>query len=135
MPDTTKPEWSLRWRSRLVCATSSDTNQRWSRRTPADFFLFPRPDGERIQSIRGGFESLLNAAISPEFPNGLKLKDGKNRTLTSIRHTYASKQIEAGATKNGLGFLADNMGTSTEMIRKHYGQALRELRVDDLQNY
>lgn len=28
-----------------------------------------------------------------------------------------------------------HMGTSTEMIRKHYGQALRELRAEDLQNY
>ena len=102
---------------------------------PPDFFLFPGLDGERIQSFRGGFESLLNAAVSPEFPDGLKLKDGKNRTLTSIRHTYASKQIETGATRVSVGFLADNMGTSTEMIRKHYGQALRELRAEDLQNY
>lgn len=102
---------------------------------PDDQFLFPKPDGERIGSMRRAFEKLLAASVSSESPNGLKLKDGRPRTLGSIRHTYASKQIETGATRDGLGFLADNMGTSTEMIRKHYGQVLRELRADDLQGF
>lgn len=54
-------------------------------------------------------------------------------SLSCIRHTYASKQIEVGATRNGLGLLADNMGTSQEMLRKHYSQELHELNAADLQ--
>ncbi len=102
---------------------------------PRDLFLFPNPRGERLKSMRRSFGELLDAAISPNHPEGLRKKDGKARPLSSIRHTYASKQIETGATRVSVGFLADNMGTSTEMIRKHYGQALRELRAEDLQNY
>jgi hypothetical protein len=96
-------------------------------------YLFTNQDGQRIKSLRGGFSSLLNASKSDDFPDGLRIIDGERMSLSCIRHTYASKQIEAGAAKSGLGLLADNMGTSPEMIRRHYGQELRELRADDLQ--
>lgn len=74
------------------------------------------------------------ASRSDEYPNGFTHIDGEKISLSCIRfHTYASKQIEAGASKNGLGLLADNMGTSIDMIRRHYAQELRELRAADLQ--
>ena len=100
---------------------------------PGNLYLFIDPAGKRIASMKGSFDRLLAAAVSDEFPNGLKVIDGQSMSLSCIRHTYASKQIEAGAAKNGVGGLADNMGTSTEMIRRHYGQALHELRVAELQ--
>jgi integrase len=102
---------------------------------PPEQFLFVNYDGSRTKSFRNGFESLLDSSKSNKYPRGLRMRDGKTRPLTSLRHTYASKQIEAGATANGLGFLADNMGTSTEMLRKHYAQVLNELKADDLQKY
>ncbi len=102
---------------------------------PPEQFLFVNYDGSRTKSFRSGFQTLLENSKSDQFPDGLLRKDGKNRPPTSLRHTYASKQIEAGATANGLGFLADNMGTSTEMLRKHYAQVFHELRAEDLQRY
>lgn len=102
---------------------------------PAEQFLFVNYDGSRTKSFRNGFGSLLDSSKSSKYPDGLRMRDGKTRPLTSLRHTYASKQIEAGATANGLGFLADNMGTSTDMLRKHYAQVLNELKADDLQRY
>jgi hypothetical protein len=100
---------------------------------PGDLFLFVDPAGKRIASMKGSFDRLLEAAVSDEFPDGLKTIGGQSMSLSCIRHTYASKQIEAGGAKNGVGGLADNMGTSTEMIRRHYGQALHELRAEELQ--
>jgi len=102
---------------------------------PPEQFLFVNYDGSRTKSLRNGFQSLLDSSNSSKYPKGLRMREGKTRPLTSLRHTYASKQIEAGATANGLGFLADNMGTSTEMLRKHYAQVLNELKADDLQKY
>ncbi|GAB5447931.1 MAG: hypothetical protein Gyms2KO_28040 [Gymnodinialimonas sp.] len=102
---------------------------------PQDRYVFIKYDGSRAASYSKGFNSLLDRSKSPEFPGGLRMREGRNRPLTSLRHTYASKQIEAGATRNGLGFLADNMGTTPEMLRKHYAQVLQELNADDLQNY
>ena len=102
---------------------------------PPQQYLFINLDGSRTKSFANGFRSLMNAAKSARYPDGLLRYEGKARSLTSLRHTYASKQIEAGATANGLGFLADNMGTSAEMLRKHYGQVLHELKADDLQLY
>jgi integrase len=102
---------------------------------PGDLYLFPQKDGSRTKSFYRSFEAALRAAKSATYPTGLTYRDGSKRSLSSIRHTYASLQIEAGATRNGIGTLADNMGTSTEMIRRHYGQALKETRADDLQLY
>jgi hypothetical protein len=65
-------------------------------------------------------------------PNpGLLYHDGKKRSLTSLRHTYASERIEARAAD--LKPIADNMGTTIEMLNKHYAQEIRELRAADLQ--
>jgi hypothetical protein len=57
--------------------------------------------------------------------------NGKRRSLTSIRHTYASERIEA--QKADLKSIADNMGTTIDMLNKHYAQEIRELRAADLQ--
>ena len=57
--------------------------------------------------------------------------DGKKRSLTSIRHTYASERIEARSAD--LKSIADNMGTTVDMLNKHYAQEVRELRAVDLQ--
>jgi len=100
---------------------------------PKEQNLFCHPNGRKVVSLRNGFESLMADAKSDEYPDGLKMIGGKSHTLSSFRHTYASLQIESGATSNGLGFLAANMGTSEEMLRKHYAQILHELRSDELQ--
>jgi integrase len=91
---------------------------------PSDVWLFCHPDGRRIKTFDNGFDRLLS---------DLKFlyHDGKKRSLTSLRHTYASERIEA--QKADLKSIADNMGTTVEMLYKHYSQEIRELRAADLQ--
>jgi len=48
----------------------------------------------------------------------LKDKFGDNRTLYSLRHTYATFSLIDGRV--GIHDLARQMGTSVEMIEKHY---------------
>lgn len=93
---------------------------------PRELWLWCDPSGRRIHSFSRGFDALLT-------DTQLLTRDAKKRSLTSIRHTYASERIEAGATAAGLTMLAVNMGTSTEMLRKHYAQVLHELDAASLQ--
>ena len=91
---------------------------------PADVWLFCHPDGTRIKSFDNGFDEVLSEL-------GLLYHDGKKRSLTSLSHTYASERIESRAVD--LKPIADNMGTTVEMLNKHYSQEIRELRAPDLQ--
>jgi integrase len=49
------------------------------------------------------------------------LKDsiGRERTIYSLRHTYATFRLENGTN---VYWLKQNMGTSVQMIERHYGQ-------------
>ena len=91
---------------------------------PPDVWLFCHLDGRRIKSFDNGFDEVLTDL-------GLLYHDGKKRSLTSIRHTYASERIEARVAD--LKAIADNMGTTVDMLHKHYAQEIRELRAADLQ--
>lgn len=44
---------------------------------------------------------------------------GKKHTIYSLRHTYGTQQLQAGMPEH---WVAQNMGTSTKMLRDHYGQ-------------
>jgi len=87
-------------------------------------WLFCHPNGNRIKSFDHGFDQVLDKL-------GLLYRDGKKRSLTSIRHTYASERIESKAAD--LKSIADNMGTTVDMLNRHYAQEIRELRSADLQ--
>jgi integrase len=93
-------------------------------RLSADAWLFCHQNGRRIKSFDHGFDEVLEET-------GLLYRDGKRRSLTSIRHTYASERIESRAAD--LKAIADNMGTTVDMLNKHYAQEIRELRAADLQ--
>jgi integrase len=88
--------------------------------------LWMHPDGTRVQRFDHSFDRALKKC-------DLLYRDGQKRSLTSIRHTYATQRIYAGATKNGLAFLCANMGTTPEMIHKHYNHALVEVESHALQ--
>ena len=76
-------------------------------------FIFCHPNGNKIGYYRGSFETLLN-------DSGLrKDKNGNNRTLYSLRHTYATMRIN----EVPIYQLAVNMGTSVEMIEDYYSHA------------
>jgi integrase len=76
-------------------------------------FIFCHPDGKRIGTYRGSFETLLKDT------NLRKDKNDNNRTLYSIRHTYATMRIN----EVPIYQLAVNMGTSVEMIEDYYSHA------------
>ena len=44
---------------------------------------------------------------------------GDNRTIYSLRHTYATLRLQNGTN---VYWLKKNMGTSVTMIERHYGQ-------------
>ena len=70
------------------------------------------PDGKPIMEFTA-FKSLLEAA------GLLKDSKGRDRTIYSLRHTYATLRLENGAN---VYWLKKNMGTSVTMIERHYGQ-------------
>lgn len=75
--------------------------------------LFCHPDGRPIKEFKHSFKSLLKYAGVP-----VEL-DGKPRTIYSIRHYYATQRLRDET--NPL-LLARQMGTSVEMLEKHYVQ-------------
>ena len=73
--------------------------------------VFCHKDGKQIGSLKKGFNTVLEEC-------GLRKDiDGENRTLYSLRHTYATFRIAEGAPHY---LIAQNMGTSIEMLEKHY---------------
>lgn len=81
-------------------------------KTEPDDLIFCDRKGNPIENFGKTFQQLL-------IKSGL-LKDrfGKNRTIYSLRHTYATFRIAYG--KANVQFLARNMGTSPATIFKHY---------------
>ena len=55
-----------------------------------------------------------------KYANLLYDGSGKIRTIYSFRHYYATLRIENGAS---LFWLTKNMGTSVQMLERHYGQS------------
>jgi integrase len=83
-----------------------------------DSFVFCHRDGIPIQSMRKAFDSLLA---------DLTLKTnsmGKDRTLYSLRHMYATFRLSEEVSPY---LLAKQMGTSVEMLERHYGQVVNRL--------
>jgi integrase len=80
--------------------------------TEPDDYIFCHEDGEPLLHIKS-FKLMLEKA-------GL-LKDsiGRERTIYSLRHTYATFRLENGTN---VYWLKQNMGTSVQMIERHYGQ-------------
>ena len=74
-------------------------------------FVFCHKDGSSVGSFRKGFNAVLS-----EYELRTDI-EGNNHTLYSLRHTYATFRIEEGAPHY---LIAQNMGTSIEMLEKHY---------------
>ena len=76
-------------------------------------FIFCHPNGKSVGSYTKGFQNLLHEC-------DLRVAtDGMNRTLYSLRHTYATMRINEVSVYQ----LAVNMGTSVEMIENYYSHA------------
>ncbi len=75
--------------------------------------IFVMEDGSQPYSLNGTFERLLRDC------NLLKDVAGRNRSLYSLRHTYATFALAEGVD---IHTLARQMGTSTLMIERHYSK-------------
>jgi len=76
--------------------------------------VFAFDDGSQPYGIEGTFRRLLAAA-------GLAkdMSTGQQRTLYSLRHTYATAELLAGTD---IHTLARQMGTSVLMLERHYSK-------------
>jgi integrase len=89
-------------------------------------FVFCNRDGSKIVSFKKGFEAFLkkyNLHIN---------SDGDRHTLYSLRHTYATFRLSSGVD---IYALALNMGTSVEMIEKHYGHLTNKGNASELTKF
>jgi integrase len=75
--------------------------------------VFVFPAGDAPHSLDSVFERLMIES------NLLKDATGKNRTLYSLRHTYATFRLADGID---IHTLAKQMGTSVGMIERHYSK-------------
>ena len=95
----------------------------WGENPSEESFIFCHPDASPIRSFKKGFASLIKHR-DVEFD-----RDGNRRTLYSLRHTYATFRIYEGVNHY---VLAQNMGTSVEMIEKYYGHTSTLAQADEL---
>jgi integrase len=85
--------------------------------------VFVFPAGDAPHSLNSVFERLM-------VESGLfKDATGKNRTLYSLRHTYATFALAEGVD---IHTLARQMGTSTLMIERHYSKLTPMMAAEKL---
>lgn len=90
-----------------------------------DLPVFCLPDGTVSLNLRQTFKAFLKDANLLKCP-----KSGQDRTLYSLRHTYATFAL----VKDGIDIhtLAKQMGTSVGMIEKHYSHLTPRMKKDVL---
>lgn len=78
----------------------------------SDDFVFALPDGTYPKRLSAAFENWLEYAqlVNCRYT-------GDKRTLYCLRHYYATQKILSGVSGD---WLAAQMGTSTDMLEKHY---------------
>jgi integrase len=88
-----------------------------------DKLVFAYPNGSTPYQMEGVFRTLMR-------DSGLALDTaGRNRTLYSLRHTYATFALSSGVD---IHTLARQMGTSIGMIEKHYSKITPMLNAEKL---
>lgn len=109
-------EVSIRLLYRMRCREIAKLHPEHSDLRPhIDSLVVCHPDGRPIQTMKHSFESLLRFAGVPQE------KDGKRRTIYSLRHMYATKRL---SKETNPFLLARQMGTSVEMLEQFYGQTV-----------
>lgn len=84
--------------------------------------VFCHRDGSPIAEFRSSFRSLLKfAGVPVEVESKNDDEMSGPRSLYSFRHLYATKRL---SKDTNVYLLASNMGTSVEMIEKHYGHVV-----------
>ena len=82
---------------------------------PEEFIFLSRKTGSAYTTFKTSFNSMLKFA-------GIEIeKDGGRRTIYSLRHFYATQRLSEGTNPY---LLAQQMGTSVEMLEKFYGHVM-----------
>ena len=110
----------LHARQRDVCEMSFETL--FAARVP--HLLFRHSDGHQPHSLVGTFRKLMRDS------DLLKNTQGQNRTLYSIRHTYATLALLEGAAD--IHTLSKQMGNSAAMIERHYSKLTATMAAERL---
>jgi integrase len=87
---------------------------------------------ERVFRFTNGYQPhSLNAAFTRLMKQSglLKGTDGQNRTLYSLRHTYATMELLAGVD---IHTLAKQLGNSAQMIEQYYSKLTATLAAERL---
>lgn len=87
--------------------------------------VFCLPDGTVTDNLRATFKKFLSEIGMLKDP-----RTNQDRTLYSLRHTYATFALAGTNTPTAL--LATQMGTSEQMISKHYSHLIARMRAADL---
>jgi len=95
-----------------------------------DEYVFTLKNGKRVKNDY--FRQLFRKALEHEECDLLEDDIGRQRSLYCLRHTYATNQLVF--QKVSIYTLAEQMGTSVQMIERHYGHLTPELAVDELTN-
>jgi len=88
-----------------------------------DALIFRLPTGEQISNMENIFRNLM--VRSHMRTDG----SGQNRTLYSLRHTYATLALAKGVD---IHTLARQMGTSVGMIERHYSKLTPMMNAEKL---
>jgi hypothetical protein len=108
----------------LLAWIAANATEDYRRNNPRGY-LFARPsDGLLPTKFAGVFADVLNHLGLRRDP-----VSGGFRTLYSCRHFYATQSLMDGVS---ITFLAENMGNSEAMIRKHYNHVITDLRSGQL---
>ena len=92
-------------------------------KTKMDLPVFCLPDGTVTEHLRQTFKAFLKDADLLKCP-----KTGQDRTLYSLRHTYATFALINDGME--IHALAKQMGTSIGMIEQHYSHLTPRMKKD-----
>jgi integrase len=92
--------------------------------TRVPHLLFRYSDGHQPHSLVGTFRRLMRDS------GLLKDSDGENRTLYSLRHTYATIEMLRGEVD--IHTLSKQMGNSAAMIERHYSKLTATMAAERL---
>ena len=91
----------------------------------SEAWVFATSDGIRPKSLHTSFELLLGDADMRVDPI-----TGKNRSLYSLRHSYATMSLMDG--QMDMHTLAKQMGTSIAMLEQHYSKMTATMAAERL---
>ena len=103
-----------------ICEMSFETTLQ----TRLPQLLFRFSNGYQPPSMNGTFKRLMRDA------GLLKNAEGQNRTLYSLRHTYAT--LELLNNKTDIHTLSKQMGNSAAMIERHYSKLTATMAAEQL---